>query len=75
MTNADVKEFRLRLDAIERGQKDMAQAMTSLAEAIAGKRSIDDAAQEAASAYARLYVRRSNLFEFKPKTSRRAING
>ena len=72
MTHADVKEFRLRLDAIERGQKDMAQAMTALAEAISGKRNIDDAAQEAVSAYARLYVRRSKLFEFKPKTARSA---
>ena len=60
MTHADVKEFRLR------------QAMTALAEAISGKRSIDDAAQDAVSAYARLYVRRSNLFEFKPKTARSA---
>lgn len=70
MTNADIKEFRLRLDAIERGQKDLANAMNALCEAMSGKRGIEEASDAAVAAYARLYVRQHDLMNYKPKTTR-----
>lgn len=63
MTNADVKEFRLRLDGIERTQRDLATAMQNLCSLLAGRSDIEPAGQEATQAFARMYVRQAGLLD------------
>ena len=69
MTHADVKELRLRLDNIERTQRDTLLAMKALCEAMSGRTPAEVASQESTSAFARMYVRQHGLLSQTAKRS------